>query len=154
MITVGINKQEIDRIAKKAKKYGKEMKLLVAKDLAKSAYAIDRNAKANAQRKFTDLGGIVSQIRTRPLSADKLTWINISGAKYSAFVEFGTGKSVNLNNLVKAGFPPEWAMQFKGRGVKKLNLQPRPFFFLAIKNEQPKLIKRLEQTIKDNAKKF
>jgi hypothetical protein len=154
MITANIQRQEISRIAQMAKKFQAEAKLATAKELARSAYKIDADAKVNAQRNITNLGGLIGQIRTEPVSSDSLTWVNRSGAKYSAYIEFGTGRTVDLSNLVKAGFPASWAMQFKGKGIRKLNLQPRPFLFPAINAEQPKLRTRLIKVLKQNAKKF
>jgi len=154
MITAKIQRQEINRIAQMARKFNAVAKAAAAKELARSAYKIDADAKRNAQRNITNVAALVGLITTEPVGSDDLTWVNRSGAKYSAYIEFGTGKTVDLSHLVRAGFPASWAMQFKGKGIKKLNLQPRPFLFPAINAEQPKLKTRLIKTLKQNAKKF
>jgi len=154
MITATIKRAEINRISHMARKFNAVAKASVAKELARSAYNIDAGAKRNAQKNITNVGGLIGQIRTEPVGSDDLTWVNRSSANYSAYIEFGTGKKVNLSHLVKAGFPASWAMQFKGKGIKKLNLQPRPFLFPAINAEQPKLKTRLIKILRHNAKKF
>jgi hypothetical protein len=154
MITANIKRHEINRIAKMAKKFKKKAKDEVAKELARSAYKIDADAKINVQKNTTDFAGLIGQITTEPVGSDSLTWSNKSGANYSAYIEFGTGKKVDLTHLVKAGFPASWAMQFKGEGIREVNLQPKPFLFPAINAEQPKLKTRLIKVLKQNARKF
>lgn len=50
------------------------------------------------------------------------------GVHYAPYVEFGTGSKVKVNADTK-----EYAMQFKGRGIKEVNLLARPYFFPAIR---------------------
>lgn len=154
MITVKVPQNEINRIANKARMFSKQVKGDVAKDLAASAYAIDAEQKKRVQGGITDKGGLISGIRAEPAGANGLRWVNRSTTNYSAYIEFGTGRLVDLSELVKAGFPATWALKYKGRGIKKLNLQPRPFFFPAINEETPKLIKTLRETLKRNGKNF
>jgi hypothetical protein len=49
-----------------------------------------------------------------------------SDAEYSAYVEFGTGGLVDVPTGLEG-----YAMQFKGKGIRQINLAPRPFFFPA-----------------------
>ena len=53
----------------------------------------------------------------------------IAGAHYSPYVEFGTGGSVDLNDMLQLGIPASYAAQFKGKGIRDVNLPARPFFF-------------------------
>ena len=76
-----------------------------------------------------------------------------ANAPYSAYVEFGTGGTVSIPK----GFE-EMASKFKGKGIRKINLKPRPFFipsYLEGIQQYPKtLLKVLEvETRKYNAKK-
>ena len=76
-----------------------------------------------------------------------------ANAPYAAYVEFGTGGTVSIPK----GFE-EMASKFKGKGIRKINLKPRPFFipsYLEGIQQYPKdLRKVLEvQTRKYNAKK-
>jgi phage gpG-like protein len=67
-------------------------------------------------------------------------------------VEFGTGRLVDLQHLTKLGFPASYAMQFKGKGIKKVNLPARPFFFTNLRKELGDLTNRLETKIKQLTK--
>lgn len=70
-------------------------------------------------------------------------------AKYSPYVEFGTGRSVDLTELEKLGFPKSYAAQFKGKGVKKVNLPARPFFFPSVREAIKERIIKLKKKIKN-----
>ena len=67
--------------------------------------------------------------------------------KYAPFVEFGTGALVN----VPAGLE-DYAAQFKGKGVRQVNLPPRPFLFNSFAEERPKLVKNIQRVLKDELK--
>jgi HK97 gp10 family phage protein len=88
-------------------------------------------------------------------------------AKYSAYMEFGTGTKVTISPL-----PPDlaaYAIQFKGQGKQgkhpvkikgkwamvpyQLNLRAQPFFFPAYNAATKDLVKRLKDIIEDTAKK-
>ena len=76
-----------------------------------------------------------------------------ANAPNAAYVEFGTGGTVSIPK----GFE-EMASKFKGKGIRKINLKPRPFFipsYLEGIQQYPKtLLKVLEvETRKYNAKK-
>jgi hypothetical protein len=76
-----------------------------------------------------------------------------SNAPYAAYVEFGTGSGVRIPN----GFS-EMAAPFKGKGIRRRDYGPKPFFipsYLEGIQQYPKdLRKVLEvQTRKYNAKK-
>lgn len=73
-----------------------------------------------------------------------LTFEIVSNAKYSAYVEFGTGGLVSIPKGLE-----QYASQFKGKGVRKVNLPARPFFFNNFEIERVKLIQRLKNIIKD-----
>ena len=63
-------------------------------------------------------------------------------------MEFGTGRLVDLEDLTDLGLPASYAMQFKGKGIKEVNLPARPFFFSSVRIELKKLLDRLDKTIK------
>jgi phage gpG-like protein len=50
-------------------------------------------------------------------------------AEYAPYVEFGTGGKVDLKHLKALGIPDSYAAQFKGAGIKDVNLKARPFLF-------------------------
>lgn len=46
-------------------------------------------------------------------------------------MEFGTGAKVDLKHLQELGIPDSYAAQFKGKGIREVNLRPQPFLFPA-----------------------
>jgi phage gpG-like protein len=73
-------------------------------------------------------------------------------APYAPYVEFGTGRKVDLSHLKVLGFNDSYAAQFKGKGIKEVVLPARPFFFTNIKKELNKLEVRLDNKIKQLTK--
>jgi hypothetical protein len=68
----------------------------------------------------------------------------VSGAKYSAYVEFGTITRVKVPSELTA-----YALQFKGRGLRKNGgLYPRPFFFPQLPIARAEFNKNLDEVIK------
>jgi hypothetical protein len=76
-----------------------------------------------------------------------------SNAPYAAYVEFGTGSGVRIPN----GFS-EMAAPFKGKGIRRRDYGPKPFFipsYLEGIQQYPKTLKKVleVETRKYNAKK-
>ena len=72
----------------------------------------------------------------------------IAGAHYAPYVEFGTGGSVDLNDMLQLGIPASYAAQFKGKGIRDVNLPARPFFFSSGRIGFKNLLNRLKGEIK------
>ena len=70
-----------------------------------------------------------------------------AGVHYAPYVEFGTGGLVD----VPAGLE-EYALRFKGKGIKQVNLPPRPFLFTTFEQERPKLVERIRKVINSGSK--
>lgn len=74
------------------------------------------------QKVVVDLGQLRQSIgHTNATVGNNRSFI-YANTPYAAFVEFGTGGLVN----VPKGFE-EIAIKFKGRGIKQVNLRPRPY---------------------------
>lgn len=69
--------------------------------------------------------------------------------KYAPYIEFGTGAKVSLKHLEKLGIPKRYALRFKGRGIKDVNLPPRPYFYPNARKHLKKLIKNINSKIKN-----
>jgi phage gpG-like protein len=80
------------------------------------------------------------------------TVVIFSRAPYAPYVEFGTGRKVDLSHLKAVGFNDSYAAQFNGKGIKEVVLPARPFFFTNIKKELNKLEVRLDNKIKQLTK--
>lgn len=68
--------------------------------------------------------------------------------KYAPYVEFGTGGLVNVPKGLE-----DYAIQFKGKGIKQVNLPPRPFLFNSAFEEVQAMIKRVDKATNINGNK-
>jgi HK97 gp10 family phage protein len=75
----------------------------------------------------------------------QLSFTVVSGAKYSPYLEWGTITKVSV-----PGELAEYALQFKGRGLKKNGgILPHPFFFKQTTPVKAQLEKQLALILKD-----
>lgn len=109
----------------------------VGDEINASALTIQNSAKRMAP---VDLGFLRNNIALVPIG--DLTFAVEAKAKYSAYVEFGTGGLVN----VPAGYE-ELATIFKGRGIRTINIRPQPFLIPSYEVEKPKLLQRLKKLL-------
>lgn len=151
MITAKVNIRDLNRLSQKLKRFDSKLKVDVAKDLAEGAINIDRGAKERAP---VNVGRLRAAIYFEKRRSNGLLWEVGTRVKYAPYMEFGTGRKVNLTQLRAAGFPDSYAAQFKGRGIKQVNIQPKPFFFPSVNEETPKLFNRIQKTLKRNGKSF
>ena len=111
----------------------------VSNEINASALKIYTDAKREVK---VDNSTLRSSIAINPDSKGSLTYSVEARAKYAPYVEFGTGGLVD----VPAGYD-DFAIQFKGKGIRKVNLRARPFLIPAFEQEKPKLIKRLKDLL-------
>lgn len=130
----------IKRMGKLAPKIAKE----VALEVNASALAIQSKARRDV---VVDNSTLRSSIQLKEINrGDKIMYTVGSRLRYAPYVEFGTGGTVS----VPAGYE-DFAMQFKGKGLRKINLRPRPYLIPAFESEIPVLRKNIQNVIK-NAK--
>lgn len=67
----------------------------------------------------------------------------VSGARYSAYQEFGTGNKVRIPNKYQ-----KFAAQFKGRGIRKHNMDAKPYFIPPLQRRANLLVKRISNFLK------
>jgi hypothetical protein len=70
-------------------------------------------------------------------------------APYSAYVEFGTGGLVNVPLELK-----QYALRFKGKGVKQINMQPQPYLYPAFVKGRKQYEKDLKTLLNRLTKKY
>jgi len=112
----------IDAIIKKLKTYGEHAENIVEIHTRVAAEDITADAKRLTPR---DDGDLVKSIHNYKIN--KLTYGIVAGMPYAAYQEFGTGGLVEVPKELRA-----LAIQFKGKGVKKINLKPQPFLYPAL----------------------
>lgn len=129
----------IDKVLKGLDKLPTEMKKRIDGEIQASAQTIENNAKRDVPWDNGTASKGITAKRNK-----EMTWDIFSNAEYSAYLEFGTGAYVSVPQELQA-----YAAQFKGAGVKKVNLPARPFFFSNFYLEKPKLIQRIKDVLKD-----
>lgn len=81
-------------------------------------------------------GNLRGSIQPGPVA--KLTWEVVASAHYAPYIEFGTGGLVDIPKGLE-----QYALQFKGKGVKQVNIKPQPFLFPALMAYRKTLINEL-----------
>ena len=139
----------VDKVLKSLKKFGKQAELMVEQTTSSNVDELVTNAKIYAPK---DLGKLAQSIHKKENS--KLSYSAVVGVIYAPYIEFGTGTKVNLNYLKNAGIPESYAMKFKGKGIKQVNLQPRPYLYPAFLNQRKQYIKDLKSDLKTLTNKY
>jgi HK97 gp10 family phage protein len=133
-----------DALIKKLSEFGDDVIFEVDAETKDAANKIVAQAKNNLSG-VTDQGGLVNAFFVeKPLDTDdKIVYAAGNRQNYAPYVEFGTGRLVSVPNELK-----ELAIQFKGRGIKEVNLPARPFLWPALVKESAEYIKRLKTILK------
>jgi len=121
------------RYRKMSREIDRKLENLVAVTVRQTSY----NAKSFAT---VDKSGMKASIR--PLNKGKTGEV-IVGAGYGPYVEFGTGSKVQV--------PPElreYAMQFKGAGIRQVNLRARPYLYPAYFVNRDKFIRECDKILR------
>lgn len=132
----------LDALIKRLGKLSPEIAKEVAMEVNASALAIQSKARRDV---VVDNGILRNSIQLKEINkGDKIIYTVGSALKYAPYVEFGTGGTVN----VPAGYE-DFAIQFKGKGIRKINLKPRPYLIPAFESEIPILRKNIQNVIKN-----
>jgi HK97 gp10 family phage protein len=118
--------------------------------LQRGAALMVRNAQRDAPVNQEEGGGNLKQgISFFPNPVKGLSVEVVSNAKYSPYVEWGTIKYVFYG---QPGITPEiesYALQFKGKGIRKNGgLYPQPFFFKQVPLAKASIERDIENIIK------
>ena len=132
----------LDALIKRIGKLAPEIAKEVAMEVNASALAIQSKARRDVK---VDNGILRNSIQLKEINTgDKIMYTVGSRLKYAPYVEFGTGGTVS----VPAGYE-DFAIQFKGKGIRKINLRPRPYLIPAFESEIPVLRKNIQNVIKN-----
>jgi len=104
-----------------------EVQVLADNIQLKSAQRVRRDFGILANSQFKSVQGLNAEVGF--------------SAKYAAYVEFGTGGFVDVPSGLE-----DYAIQFKGKGIKQVNLIPRPYLFNSAFEEFTELKNRLSGT--------
>jgi len=117
---------------------------MVEDTTASVAHEIEADAKRLAPVKD---GFLRNQIFTQEV--DPLNYEIVAGAYYSAYMEFGTGGLVEVPEEMK-----EIAIQFKGKGIREVNIMPRPFLYPSFVKGRKQYLEDLTDLLNDLTKKY
>lgn len=146
MVDVKLNKSDLKRLTRKLDKLKKISEQGLSNEIGQTVFKGAERMKSNV---VVDKGNLKQSIAA---GASKNKGFVKAKANYAPYIEFGTGRLVNLEDLTDLGLPASYAMQFKGKGIKEVNLPARPFFFSSMRIELKKLLDRLDNTIKKATK--
>jgi HK97 gp10 family phage protein len=127
----------LDKLVKDFENKANNLTKDVDDEIVAAAYDIERLAKTRVVKNFGALASSINANKTGTLSAE----VNAQKG-YAAYVEFGTGTLVD----VPAGLE-DYAIQFKGKGIRKVNLPARPFMFPSVREVAPKLAQRIKELL-------
>ena len=138
---IKLNQSDLKNLNKKIDYFKKFDNNILPTELGRSALDIAREAKKTAA---VDTGGLRQSIT--PEISGKTVSVVVN-KKYAPYIEFGTGSTVSLDDMLQLGIPSSYAMQFKGKGIREVNLPARPFLFSSARKELKNLMNRLTKRI-------
>ena len=108
-------------------------------ELGASVELMARSAKRMAP---VDTGRLRASIS--PSRVAFLSWEIVAQTNYAAYVEFGTGRLVDVPKGLEA-----YAMQFKGKGKRQVNIPARPYLYPSVMAYKVKLSQRITEIIRN-----
>ena len=105
--------------------------------IQQTALNIQADAKRDVPIKTTRLRGSITATGSG-LEAEVFT-----NVEYAAYVEFGTGTMVDVPSGME-----DYAAQFKGRGIKEVNISPQPYLMPAFEHHGQRLIDAIKKILK------
>ncbi len=138
---ISVDLKGLKKFEQKLKQYKGRKRVAIENQTTKSLMAIERNAKRRAPvNKKTGAGGrLRSSIHRRQQGLDGDVRTNVH---YAPYQEFGTGNLVSVPDELQ-----EIASQFRGKGVRQVNLPAQPFLYPSLVEERPKYVKGIEKAL-------
>lgn len=128
----------LDGLLKKLKTKSKDIQVEVVEEINDFGNRVVAKAKTRLSNNV-GVGTLGAKTNSFPLP----NGVSIQAdTGYAAFVEFGTGALVK----VPAGLE-DYAIQFKGKGIKQVNLPARPFLFNSFFEEKQSLLDNISKII-------
>lgn len=131
------NVKNINSVIAELRKNGKEAEQLIDGITEQSARKIEKDAKQFAPANFGKLGQSINAFKE-----SSSNWVIVAGAPYAAYVEFGTGGLVNVPTELK-----DIAITWKGKGIRKINLRPRPYMYPALLKGRKEYFETLKKAL-------
>jgi hypothetical protein len=139
---IEVSDRAINNILKKYKTLVNDAAIEIDLELAGYGEQMARNAKNIV---VVDTGRLKGSISLR--KKEFMNYELVAQTNYAAYIEFGTGANYQVPEY------KEWeaiAAKFKGRGIKQVNIMPRPFMRPSILAYWPKFKTRVIEVLKYN----
>jgi phage gpG-like protein len=124
----------LTKLAKEGGKIAEE----IDQEIAAGVRSMEKSAKRLAPVDTGRLRGSISTSRNAFLN-----WELVAQVGYAPYIEFGTGGLVDVPKGLE-----QYAIQFKGKGIKQVNLPARPFFFPSVFAFQVEIVKNIREIIR------
>jgi len=122
------------------KKTLKAMQVDYEKEIKEAVLVATRQTSLGAKQNApVDKGGLKASIR--PYNKG-MTGEVVVGAEYGPYQEYGTGTKVQVPSELSG-----YAMQFKGAGIRQVNLRPQPFLYPAFFINRDRFISDMDRRI-------
>jgi HK97 gp10 family phage protein len=145
-MSVKISATDLKNLNKKLDNLKKFDKQTLSNELGRTGLDIASKAKKAAP---VDKGTLKQSIKSERKGKSVEV---IAGANYAPYIEFGTGGMVKLDDMLELGIPASYAEQFKGKGIKEVNLPARPYFFSSAREGLNDLFIRLKKELRKSVK--
>lgn len=136
----------VEKLLRQFNAFGREGKTLAVAITNQTASKI--TAKA-VQKCPVDLGQLRQSIGKTDATIKNNRSIISASAPYAPYVNWGTGGLVSVEPMFKS-----LAIQFKGKGIKKINLPARPFLTSSYNEEGSKYRTTLRKGVEKLSKKY
>lgn len=134
---IGIQLTGVKGLVRDLKKIKAEAKRQIEAEMEDTCKKVVAAAQADVPSKT---GALRNSIKWRKLG--ELQYEIVAEEHYAAYVEFGTGKMV----VVPKGLE-KYAIQFKGLGIKEVNLPAHPYLFPAYERHRVELVRRIKAAL-------
>lgn len=142
-VNIKINQNDLLKLKNKLDKMRTFESKTLSNELGKTGLDIVRMAKREVRYDNGDLRKSISAETNKTTKSVNI----VALAHYAPYVEFGTGGMVDLTDMTELGIPESYAAQFKGKGIREVNLPARPFFFSSARIGFKNLLNRLNGEI-------
>jgi len=139
VISVHVDQRDLNKCLRDVRKWSEKKQNGVWNEMVDAANNTTREAVSKVPAKTRRLRNDINSVFNKA----KLTTKSGTKVNYAPYVEFGTGTLVDVPEGLE-----DYAMQFKGQGIRQVNLPARPYLFPAFFKEQKELLKRLKTLFK------
>lgn len=134
----------LDKLLRQLKELPQNLEQEIEEIVEDNTRQLARSAKRFAPVNF---GFLRNSIRVAKNT--DLEWRVVVLAKYGPYIEFGTGGLVRVPDELR-----DLALQFKGRGVKKVDIRPQPYLYPAFELQRDQYIRDLRDLLESEIGKI